>query len=310
MKKIVYLFILLFISFTSQAQRGIYYVDTTKIEWSKTFDFEQGENANVESIWQFGQPRKTLLNSPFSGKRALITDSFQLISGKRKEGFQLKFNHYEYINSGNFHIGFRHRFDFDSLSGGLVRISTNNGKTFSNVWSDTGYFSPYWWHNNLYPKNSLIWNGEPGFKGQSSEWIYTQINLTFFILVKTSDTLIISFDYESDSLSSPHEGWEIDEIKTGNEYRVGGIGDHDFLNEIELFPNPTHNLLNIETLSYGAPKLKQYKIRNPTGILIQTGSLLPKQTNTLNFDNLACGIYFLEIENSGGEITVKKFVVN
>jgi hypothetical protein len=310
MKKIIYLLLLIFVSFSSQAQRGIWHVDTTKIVWDKTFDFEQGENSNAEAIWQFGQPGKTILNSPFSGNRALITDSFQLISGKRKDGFQLKFSINEYSRSGNFHIGFRHKFDFDSLSGGLVRISTNNGKTFSNVWSDTGYYSHFWWHNNLYPKNNLIWNGEPGFKGQSSDWIYTQINLTFFILVKTSDTLIISFDYESDSLSSPHEGWEIDEIKTGNEYRVGGIGDHDFLNEIKLFPNPTQNQLTIETKAYGSPKLKQYKIRNPSGILIQRGSLLPKQTNIIDFEALASGIYFLEIESLEGEIALKKFIVN
>lgn len=310
MKKIIFLLLLIFISFSSQAQRGIWQPDTTKIVWDKTFDFEQGANSNAESIWQFGQPGKTIFNSPFSGNRALITDSIQLLSGKRKDGFQLKFSYYEYSRSGNFHIGFRHRFDFDSLSGGVIRISTNNGKTFSNVWSDTGHFSLFWWYNNLYPKNNLIWNKEPGFKGQSSDWIYTQINLTFFFLVKTSDTLIISFDYESDSLSTPHEGWEIDEIKTGNEYRVGGIGDHDFLNEIKLFPNPTQNQLTIETLAYGAPKLKQYKIRNPSGILIQKGPLLPKQSNIINFEGLASGIYILEIESSDGEIAIKKFVVN
>lgn len=310
MKRFTYFILLTFISFSNYAQRDFLHVDTTKIQWLKTFDFEEGANPNAESIWQFGQPSKSKLNSPFSGNRALITDSNQLISGKRKDGFQMKFSVNTDFHSGNFHIGFRHRFDFDSLSGGVIRVSTNNGATFSNVWSDTGYFSAFWWHNNLYPKSNLLWNGEPGFKGQSGDWIYTQINLTFYMLSKTSDTLIISFDYESDSLSKPHEGWEIDEIKTGGEYRVGGIGDHENLSSVQVFPNPANNQIIIETESPGFQKLNEYKLINSSGVLLHNGPLLPLQNNILNIEGIESGIYFLELVSSDGAIAIKKIVIN
>ena len=292
------------------AQRSIWPVDTSKVKWFRTFDFEQGENLNSESIWQFGLPSKTKLNAAFSGNRALITDSVKLLSGKRKDSYEMKFSIYQDLYAGNFQIGFRHRFDFDSLSGGMISISTNDGITFSNVWSDTGYYAPFWWYDNLYAKNSLLWNGEPGFKGSSTDWIYTQINLTFFILVKREDSLIIRFDYVSDSLSSTHEGWLIDEIQTGGEARAGGLGDHSLYSEIKVFPNPTHEQLFLENGDDPIRNFTCYSLLNPEGKLVKNGSLLPQQINTMDFADLENGLYFLQLENSKGEIVIKKVMKN
>lgn len=302
--------LLLLLSFSASAQRPLWVVDTTKIHWINEFDFEQGVLVDTASVWQIGQPGKTYLNSPYAGSRALMTDTAKLISGKRKDSFRLKFSVYNDFFCGNFHVAFRHRFDFDSLSGGVLRISTDNGKSFSNVWSDTGYFGVCWWHDQLYPKNSLIFNGEPGFKGKSADWMYTQVNITFYILVKTSDTLILSFDYESDSLSLPHEGWEIDEIRTGGELRSGGIGDHAFQNDFAVYPNPTQHQLNIEPLSDIAASISRYRMRSAAGLMIKEGTLAPQQTNTIQMEDLAKGIYFLEIESSDGAIAVRKVLLD
>jgi hypothetical protein len=306
LNSLIYILLLGLLPISCMAQRSIWPIDTTKVVWNKTFDFEQGENLNSESIWQFGKPSKTKLNAAYSGNRALITDSVKSISGKRNDTYLLKFSQFRDSYGGNLHLGFRHKYDFDSLSGGLISISTDKGKTFYNVWSDTGYFASSWWYNNLYAKNSLLWNGEPGFKGSSTDWIYTQINFTFFILVKNEDSIYIRFDYVSDSMSTPHEGWLIDEIKIGGEWRTGGFENIALYPEIKVFPNPAQKQISFENGAEPIRNFKHYAILNPAGKEVQKGSLLPGQINSLNIEDLETGLYFLQLENSNGEIAIKK----
>jgi hypothetical protein len=306
LNSLIYFLLLGLLPISGMAQRGIWPIDTTKVIWNKTFDFEQGENLNTESIWQFGKPSKTKLNAAYSGNRALITDSVKSISGKRNDTYLLRFSQFRDSHAGNLHLGFRHKYDFDSLSGGLISISTDKGKTFYNVWSDTGYFASFWWYDNLYAKNSLLWNGQPGFKGSSTDWIYTQINFTFFILVKNEDSIYIRFDYVSDSMSTPHEGWLIDEIKIGGENRAGGIGDNALYSDIHVFPNPTNEQLFLENGAEPIRNFTRYTLFNPLGKEVQSGTLLPRQINTLNLEDLENGLYFLQLENSKGEIAIKK----
>jgi hypothetical protein len=68
------------------------------------------------------------------------------------------------------------------------------------------------------------------------------------------------------------------------------------LESLSVFPNPTHDILNIEDLQESTP----YRLINLQGQLVQQGMAQPKQP--LHLEQLPSGIYFLELE---GEKPIK-----
>lgn len=74
--------------------------------------------------------------------------------------------------------------------------------------------------------------------------------------------------------------------------------------EIELFPNPTHDLLNIVAQKEGS----SFQITDLNGTVIQVG-MLHSGHNTLSLADLAKGIYLLHVSNEEARI-VEKIVLN
>jgi hypothetical protein len=75
-------------------------------------------------------------------------------------------------------------------------------------------------------------------------------------------------------------------------------------NQIEIFPNPTKNYLNI--ISPIENNLS-FNIYNLTGELIK--NIAPNNSNTIDISDLKKGFYFIEIKNNTGSI-VKKIIKN
>lgn len=76
---------------------------------------------------------------------------------------------------------------------------------------------------------------------------------------------------------------------------------NESLTTISLYPNPTKDVLNIETNS--ATKLN-YTVINYLGQVVKTGSI---DNNVLNVSSLNAGIYILEV-NDGQKSVTKKFI--
>ena len=76
---------------------------------------------------------------------------------------------------------------------------------------------------------------------------------------------------------------------------------NEALTSISLYPNPTRDVLNIETNS--STKLN-YTVINYLGQVVKTGSI---ENNILNVSNLNSGIYILEV-NDGQKSVTKKFI--
>lgn len=75
------------------------------------------------------------------------------------------------------------------------------------------------------------------------------------------------------------------------------------LNNINLYPNPSTNEVNITGLSNRAA----YKLRTITGAYIQEG-VLQKGANTIHLGGYALGIYVIEIINTDGNRTVFRVI--
>lgn len=76
---------------------------------------------------------------------------------------------------------------------------------------------------------------------------------------------------------------------------------NEALTTISLYPNPTKDVLNIETNS--STKLS-YSVTNYLGQVVKTGSI---ENNLLNVSSLNSGIYILEV-NDGQKSVTKKFI--
>jgi|TARA_R110000782_G_scaffold270485_1_gene371941 hypothetical protein len=80
----------------------------------------------------------------------------------------------------------------------------------------------------------------------------------------------------------------------------GTVGiEHQYFNNISIFPNPTKNKLNIVTKH----QVKQIEIINIMG----TRLMNYKNSNSINVSELEPGIYFINIETTSGTFT-NKFV--
>lgn len=104
---------------------------------------------------------------------------------------------------------------------------------------------------NLYNENDNLFNGEFGFSGRSDGWIKTEFSW-YVLPVKSTrseigDTMIIRFNFISDSVQSEKEGWMIDNIRLYSVW-IGGAGIDNFnvSDFLKIYPNPTATIVNIK----------------------------------------------------------------
>ncbi len=212
-----------------------------------------------QNIWEIGIPHKIYFDSAFSKFKAITTNTLNYYPTNNVSSFSIyigQFNYY-YDFPQDIFIEFEHKFDTDTLKdGGYITVSYNNGKTWLNVINDSVYtgVSPYYRNydfvNNMYSTNNLLWNGQFGFSGKSNGWVKT--NLCWFVPpVKSAeiaqyDTMILRFNFTSDSIPSKKEGWLIDNIRLYSARLPGAISAINNSDLIKLYPNPAGNYLYID----------------------------------------------------------------
>ncbi|WP_121665913.1 BspA family leucine-rich repeat surface protein [Mesonia aquimarina] len=103
----------------------------------------------------------------------------------------------------------------------------------------------------------------------------------------------IYFDFNAPIITNMASTEIIDDLSTD---------PYIFESSISLYPNPTQNILNIETKNKA--EIKKLKLFNLNGIQIETVVNNKKQ---LNVENLSNGIYFIKITTNQGTVT-KRFV--
>ncbi|MFH0895818.1 MAG: T9SS type A sorting domain-containing protein [Bacteroidota bacterium] len=311
--------ILFFISFLPKLHAQ--YLDTAGI-WT-VIDFESPSNyikidTSSQNIWQIGHAQKTHFASSYSGQKAIVTDTINTYPTKNHSFFDLFIGNFNM--SGwypyDIFIDFKYKIDSDTLhDGGYITVSWDNGLTWTNIIDDTiaqqrGFGAyPGVENENLYSHADTLYNGEFGFSGFTAEW-----KRTFFtwygIIIKgpktfPPDTMILRFNFISDSIDNNRDGWLIDHIRLFSIDFPGNI--NEFFNSdnlVRISPNPASSFATITFL-------KEYIKAEITVINMQGNQISKVETGpckNLRFmrDNLPPGLYLFRIKlDNGSEQTLK-----
>ena len=104
------------------------------------------------------------------------------------------------------------------------------------------------------------------------------------------------------AVKSVCSGGESELSSTVNGTTTTGVGSYSG-NEIRIYPNPAHNVLNIE-----GDNLKEVALYSAIGTLVQK-AVVSGKTVTLNVNGLTKGIYFVKLITGDGNISTRKVVV-
>jgi hypothetical protein len=279
-----------------------------------TITFEKQYNYFVldtssQNLWQIGGPHKHFFDNAYSGINAIVTDTSLDYPIKNHSFFDIKIGAFNFENTYpyNIFIELKHKYDTDTLrDGGYITVSYDNGKTWMNIIKDTVYegVNPSWGsydnsNGNLYSEKNTLFNGEYGFSGHSSGWVSTWFSW-HYIAVKSakviSDTMVIRFNFISDSIQSNKEGWMIDNIRFYSGDIGGGIETNNST-QFKIYPNPMHLTTTIEL--NGIHDKTQLDLFDIDGKLVDQRNYSYKQIINLNKDNLKSGLYLLKISTDG-----------
>ncbi|MEI8137194.1 MAG: T9SS type A sorting domain-containing protein, partial [Bacteroidota bacterium] len=169
-----------------------------------------------------------------------------------------------------------------------VLVSNNCGATWTQVYLKSGA--------QLNTTGTL--SGQAYLNPQPSEWVTEMINLSPYL---GSQKVAFKFEF-TPFASAPGNNIFIDDINVSG--IIGIKENNSSLNNINVYPNPTDGILNVETSTSSANDSFKIQVLNSLGqLLIDETSA--NQHSTLNIQHLLSGIYFLRISSDNGSKVVK-----
>jgi len=283
------------------------------------------ENANAKyvsidtsksNIWQIGKPDKTFFISAYSKPNAIVTDTTGFYPVNNYSYFDIIIGSFNITNyPQSIFVSMEHKFDTDTLKdGGYISVSWDNGATFTNIIEDSDYpgitpmdsfLANYNIDINLYGKGNTLYNGEYGFSGKSNDWIKTQFAWSYVLTALPIDTMILRFNFISDSINSNKEGWLIDNIELFREDLPGSLFNATTNDLITISPNPACDNIVINTIMNPSNE-STISILSISGKLMMSDhfNIYPK---VLDIGSLQSGIYLIKISN-GQEVFLKKLI--
>ncbi len=325
MQKFTLCFFLLFYSLTSNAQ-GDYIViaNWDTLQFEQPYDYLSIDSSE-QNIWQIGDPQKTFFNTPFSSNNAIVTDLVNTYPPNTYSYFDLyvgKFNYPEDEMGGfgesypyNIFMEIKHKYDTDpSKDGGYITVSYDNGATWMNIIKDTVYghgLTPGdGVSGNLYYESDKLSNGESGFSGTSDGWVSTWFGW-HLLPVKNGatdvDTMILRFNFVSDEIDNPKEGWMIDDIRLYSIDIGANITSFTAENALLIYPNP----INQQTITDWKTRAKQVTIEvaNIAGIQVFRAQYFNQEKTQLDITHLPNGVYFVKALLEGSEPLIQKIII-
>jgi len=287
-------------------------------------------DTSSNNIWQIGKPEKLVFNSAYSPVNAIVTDTIGNYPVSNHSFFDVKigtFNLESYNN--NLFVGIKHKFDTDRLKdGGYITASYDGGSTWFNIVNDTTSANSYdhCWpakpgfgsagndFNNLYTESDTLFNGEYGFSGLSDGWVNTWFSWHCYLVqqkensIRTieEDTMILRFNFISDSIDSGKDGWMIDDILlfAGN---IGSATKDQLIQNLMIFPNPTINNVTLVFNEYQNDI--NFTVYNTNGDAILKKHHQSGKAIEIESDIFMPGFYFVKIYSENKTVNIGKFIV-
>jgi len=266
------------------------------------------------NIWRVGLTNKVEF---LPASNAVVTDLTNPYPVSNDSYFDIYINNLSWSHINPI-IGFDHKYSTDSLSdGGYIELSSDNGLTWKNVIDDSTMFHNFGCNGrlNFYSHNDTIKGKIPAFTGSSNGWIHSEIQWVWWIMTKSTfdmtppDTLILRFHFKSDNIQNNKPGWIIDNLNISN-CVLGDVNDISFKNNLlNVFPNP---LTSTARISF----LKELSLINSVRVFDLPGNCVFEENNVksnnflFNKGNLHAGLYFLRVEDTKGNVFLKKIILN
>ena len=303
--------VFLLLQVVSFSQNGILF--RLKISFEDSAQYAVIDPNQVNNIWQKGIPDKVYFDSSFSVPYAIITDTVGLYPVNNFSSFKVKM---QFLAGcwGTGYLDFWHKYQTDSThAGGFIDVSYDTSGVFHNIIFDT--VEPLMGGSNtyeFYSKNDTITGNIPAFTGNSNGWRHSSVFWLWEIGVKDKepfhDSLTIRFNFKSDGIAIPQEGWMIDDIYLELDECTGGISDMRFQKRVSFYPNPIGEEASFALVNF-PPGKYQLDILDAMGRkVIKPQTITPPLFHFLN-PGLLNGIYFYIITDPGGNSISGKMMI-
>lgn len=315
MKTILILSIFSMMSLNLQAQFN-YYLDT--ITFEEVYPYLEVDTS-AQNIWEIGRPHKIYFDSAHVSMNAIVTDTINNYPINNHSYFDVKLG---YFNYGSFYgydvfLGLNHKYDTDSLLDGCyITVSHDYGQTWRNVMNDSSsYFDGgYWCMNPQYGTTTnmyntyadSLFNGEWGFSGRSNGWVWSDFGWHECPVKSTPstrpDTMIIRFNFISDSIDNNKEGWMIDNI---NLFAIPLGGNVDLAEQetLSVYPNPSSDLMYVQ-LEHEYQEL-EFFLYSIEGVLLKKEIFKNMSLGKIDVGDLPKGTYLLRAKCNGTDLKTK-----
>ena len=169
-----------------------------------------------------------------------------------------------------------------------ILISTNGGSAWSVLCSK-------------YQTPPVSFGGaSPLYDGHQLKWVKEEIDLTPYI----GNSILIKFVLTSDAYST-EDGFYFDDFVVRKIINTTSVVEQSNNNQFEMYPNPSSNSFSIKSEKF----FKTIEIYNSLGeqLILVTNINTNEYTIETNLEN---GIYFVKIEDTFGQISTKKMIIN
>lgn len=269
-------------------------------------------DTSSSNIWEIGTPSKIIFDSAHSVTNALITDSLNDYPINNHSSFTLiPTDNNGDVSTDNMYLEFNYKLDSDTLlDGGYIEVSYDYGQSWYNVIDEYQYnpFSLMFFETNLYQDYDTLYNGETGISGSTSEWKKGYIKWIWSAPIKsyTIDTLMIRFNFISDSIENNKEGWMIDDLTVSYEY-LSSVNSNNQDIKFKTYPSPSQSFINIELTDIHNFENVSIQLIDNLGKVVLSKPL-QKQTTQLSVEFLVKGMYHIMLLQDNSIVSQSRII--
>lgn len=249
----------------------------------------------AENNWQIGPPTKELFDSPFSPPNVLVTDTINPYADNVISRFNFEIELTEEIEIyGIYAMQWTQKIDIDSINDiGYIEYS-GDGEEWESVFGSPNVYSFYGYGADDVDTTD---SGIVGFQGTNNTWedIWLCFDLSW---MSSTDTFRLRYTLESDTVENEgHDGWMIDNLSAHITW-FHTINENEQDNYLEIFPNPTYGVVNIQarkTTAYHV--IEEMQLMDINGKIIREYGLSPTKFE-IDLRDLPDGVYILKIRTN------------
>lgn len=261
----------------------------------------------LSNIWEVGQPSKILFDSAFSTNKALMTDSLNYYPTNNQSSFIITIKDGTY-QADAIEIKFKYKLDTDSLlDGGYIDVSFDGGGSWYDFLDQANNNMGVWVSSssNLYLSDTLF-NGKYGISGTNTEWSSGILESRFYApMDQFIDSMMIRFNFISDSIQNNREGWMIDDLMVIKKFYSNVEENGKF--KISTFPNPTNEKIAIEIDDIGKYDNLLAHVIDNLGRVILTYPINNTKSK-ISLENVPNGLYHIVVKENNNVIGKSKII--